>query len=142
MTTGSDVVLAARSWLGVPFQWQQSNRFGCDCKGLIVGVARELGLPEAASLYAAIADYGRAVPVPLLLRGLAATFTRANEPRPGDVLLMTMGGSPCHLGFHAGDRVIHTYNNGPRRVITSRLAAIANVWPIHSAWRFPSLADG
>lgn len=143
MTTAADVVAEARSWKGTPFVWQASLKgVGADCKGLIWGVARELGLPEASSLYAAIADYGRVVPVPLLLKGLSATFERATVPQPGDVLLMKMGGQPCHLGFHAGDQVIHTYNNGPRKVITSRFAAVARAWPIHSAWRFPSLADG
>lgn len=141
--TPADLVAEARTWVGTPFVWQASLKgVGADCKGLIWGVARELGLPEASSVYAAVADYRRVVPVPLLLKGLAATFTRAPDPQSGDVLLMTMGGQPCHLGFHAGDAVIHTYNNGPRRVITSRLAAVASVWPIHSAWRFPSLADG
>jgi cell wall-associated NlpC family hydrolase len=143
MVTAADVVAEARDWKDTPFVWQASLKgVGADCKGLIWGVARELGLPEAASLYAAIANYGRVVPVPLLLKGLAATFARADDPQPGDVLLMSMGGQPCHLGFHAGDDVIHTYNNGPKRVISSRRAAVERAWPIHSAWRFPSLTDG
>lgn len=143
MTTASDVVAEALEWKGTPFVWQASLKgVGADCKGLILGVARELGMPEATSLYAAISDYGRVVPVRLLLKGLAATFERAADPQPGDVLVMTMGGSPQHLGFHAGGDVIHTYNNGPRRVISSRLASVQRAWPIHSAWRFPSLADG
>jgi NlpC/P60 family putative phage cell wall peptidase len=140
VTTAADIVAEAEAWLGTPFHWQASLKgVGCDCKGLIWGVARELGLPEAASLYAQIADYGARVPVETLLAGLQATLTRTAFAQPGDVLLFRMAGRPQHLGLHAGDRVIHTYNGGPRRVISTHLAAPARPWPLHSAWRFGSL---
>lgn len=140
MTTASDVVAEAMTWKGTPFHWQASLKgVGADCKGLIVGVARELGLPEAASLYAAMADYGWRVPVAVLKRGLAETFDRTDDPRAGDVLLLTLGGSPQHLAIHAGEVVIHTYNAGPKRVITSPMSVIRRAWPLDSAWRFRSL---
>ncbi len=140
MTTGVDVVTEAREWLRTPFVWQASLKgVGADCKGLVVGVARSLGLPEGDSLYAAIGDYGFKVPVGLLKTGLAATLTQVREPEPGDVLLLTMGGSPQHLGIHAGEHLIHTYNGGPKQVIATRLSAALRAWPLHSAWRFPSL---
>lgn len=140
MTTAADVVAEAWEWRGTPFHWQASlKQVGADCKGLVAGVARELGLPEAASLYAAIADYGPRVPVALLKRGLAETLVRVDDPQPGDVLLMTIGGKPQHLGIHAGDKVIHTYNGGPKQVIDTRLLVALRVWPLDSAWRFASL---
>jgi NlpC/P60 family putative phage cell wall peptidase len=138
--TGADVVAEARAWMGTPFKWQASLKgIGCDCKGLIWGVARSLGLPEADSPYAKIADYSRRVPVDVLKEGLAATLTRASVVQPGDVLVFIMGGRPQHLGIHAGDHVIHTYNGGPGKVIASRLLLSRRPWPLHSAWRFPSL---
>jgi NlpC/P60 family putative phage cell wall peptidase len=138
--TPADLVTEARSWLGTPFHWQASLKgVGCDCKGLIWGVARALGLPEADSRFAGIADYGRRVPVPTLLRGMAATFDRVTDPAPGDVLLFVMAGQPQHLGIHAGEHVIHTYNGGPGRVIETRLNPPRRPWPLHSAWRFRSL---
>lgn len=142
MTTGSDIVVEARAWLGTPFHWQASLKgVGCDCKGLVWGVARALGLPEGESGYAKVANYGARVPVDTLLAGLGATLTRTVSPEPGDVLLFVMGGKPQHLGIHAGNEVIHTYNGGPSRVIATRLALPRKPWPLHSAWRFPSL-DG
>lgn len=138
--TPADLVAEARSWVGTPFVWQASLKgVGADCKGFLAGALRNLGLPEGDGLYARMADYGPRVPVPLLLKGLAETLHRTAESQDADILLMTMGGSPCHLGFRAGDQVIHTYNNGPRRVIASRLASVMRAWPIHSAWRIPSL---
>lgn len=138
MTTRADVERVARSWLGVPFHWQQSSRIGCDCKGLVVGVARELGLPEAASVAASIADYGSKVPVELLKKGLAQTLEKV-APEAGDVLLMRFNGRAQHLGIHAGDVLIHTYNTGPRCVIATPLTVALRCWPLDSAWRFRSL---
>lgn len=140
MTTAAEVVAEARAWLGTPFHWQASLKgVGADCKGLVAGVARALGLPEGDSLYAGIGDYGFKVPVALLKEGLAATLTRTAFAAPGDVLLLTMAGSPQHLGIHAGEHVIHTYNGGPKQVIATRLTAALRAWPLDSAWRFPSL---
>lgn len=144
MATAGDFVAEAQAWIGTPFHWQASVKgVGCDCKGLVAGVARALGLPEAEGLYARMADYGAdgRVPVSTLLRGMAETLTRTPVARPGDVLLFRMSGQPQHMGVHAGDHVIHTYNGGPRRVIATRLALPARPWPLHSAWRFPSLEE-
>ena len=132
-----EIVAEAREWLGTPFVWQASLKgVGADCKGLVWGVARELGLPEANSLHAQIADYPDRVPVALLRQGLEATLTKVETPEPGDLLLMTFGGKPQHLGFHAGDQVIHTYGKGPRCVIAQPLSIVSRHFPIHSAWRF------
>jgi cell wall-associated NlpC family hydrolase len=39
------IINAARQWIGTPFHHQGRKRgVGCDCLGLIVGVANELGL--------------------------------------------------------------------------------------------------
>lgn len=43
----NDVVSAARSWLGTPFALHGRVKLkGCDCLGLIMGVAQELGLQD------------------------------------------------------------------------------------------------
>lgn len=140
--TGADIVAEARSWLGTAFHWQASLKgVGADCKGLVWGVARELGLPEAQSLYASTADYGAKVPAALLKRGLGETFLRVADPRPGDVLLMKPGGVAQHLAIHAGETVIHTYSTGPRCVVETPIRAALRAWPLDSAWRFPSLED-
>jgi len=38
------IVRQAREWLGVPYRHQGRTREGCDCLGLIVGVAAELDI--------------------------------------------------------------------------------------------------
>ena len=143
--TSADVVAEARSWIGTPFHWQASLKgVGCDCKGFVAGVARELGLPEASGLYANISDYGAVVPVHLLRQGLAATLTRATEMQPGDVLLMNAGGKPQHLGIFTGEAVLHCWGRGEprnRSVLPHPTRVAMKAWPVDSIWRFGSL-DG
>ena len=132
-----EIVAEAREWLGTPFIWQASLKgVGCDCKGLVVGVARELGRPEAASLHARMADYSTNVPAHTLRAGLAANLDRVSEPEPGDVLLMRIAGKPQHLGIFAGDSVIHTYGKGPKRVIAHSTPVALRAFPLDSIWRF------
>jgi cell wall-associated NlpC family hydrolase len=42
----TDIVAAARTYLGVPWRHQGRTRAGLDCAGLIVMVARDLALSD------------------------------------------------------------------------------------------------
>lgn len=140
MTTLADYAAEARSWEGTPFHWQASLKgVGCDCRGLIVGAARALGLPEADGLWAGVADYGARVPVAKLKQGLRETL-EPFESVLGAVLLMKVAGVPQHLGIHAGTHVIHAYSAGPKkRTLATPLDVSLRAWPLDSAWRFRSL---
>lgn len=132
------IVAAARLWLGTPFHWGASVRgVGCDCKGLIAGVARDLGRAEAASVEALACDYGTGRFTPERLRaGLARLFDPADEPEPGDVLLLKVAGKAQHLAIYAGNgRMIHTYSKGPGCVIEVPMGA---TWrrALDSIWRW------
>ena len=95
------VAAQAELWIGVPFVWQGRIRAGCDCKGLIAGIAAELGFAEADSLEALCGDYGEKVPVARLRGGLGARFdqVRGADRAPGDVLLCLVSGKPQHLAI-------------------------------------------
>lgn len=143
----AEVVAEARAWIGTPVQWQQAVKGrGCDCRGLVAGVARALGLPEGEALPARVMDYGRAVPVYRLNAGLVATFDRVPEMAPGDVLLLRMGGTAQHLGVFTGPGVVHAYGRGQRhvlhRVIETPLASALRAWPLDSIWRWRSVDYG
>ncbi len=136
---GLAVVAEARSWIDTPFIWQASVKGrGCDCKGLIAGVAGALGRPEAISLPARIADYRKVNPKQLKA-GLAALFDPTAEPGPGDILLLKVAGVAQHLAIFAGATMIHTYAKGPAKVIE---VPLARVWrdAIDSAWTWRAVA--
>jgi cell wall-associated NlpC family hydrolase len=112
----------ALTWVGTPFKWQgRVKGVGCDCKGMVAGVAKEAGRPEADSVYALARDYrkigGR------LTQGLDSLFDRVTEAQPGDILLMLLGGKPEHLAIVTKSengvpkRMVHCYHTGPSKVI-------------------------
>lgn len=136
MTLGERVVAEARTWRGTPFHPQASCKHaGADCAGLITGVARELNLPAANSIYAGMADYQRVDPE-LLQRGLAETMDLVDEAQPGDLLLLVVAHKPQHLAVYCGNnRMIHTYYAGPSMVIE---VPMGRSWwrAVHSIWRW------
>jgi cell wall-associated NlpC family hydrolase len=145
MTRGELVAAEAREWLGTPFRWQQSQKgVGCDCKGLLWGVARELGFPEAESLYAKVADYSPTRPVPsaLLKEGFAELFDPVtDEWQPGDILLLKIAGpkGPTnHIAIVSDDtaRAIHAQIGSRDWVKETRLRALLTVCPVDSVWRW------
>jgi cell wall-associated NlpC family hydrolase len=134
---GAQVAACAETWLDVPFKWQGTVRAGCDCKGLVAGIARECGRPEADSLPALAGDYATKVDVRRLKAGLAALFDQVSERQPGDVLLLRLGGAAQHLAIYAPkpghpDRIIEAMPTGPGRVRPSRATAVR----IDSIWRW------
>lgn len=139
-TRGELVAAQAREWLGTPFVWQASQRgYGCDCKGLLWGVARELGFPEAESLYAKVADYSPTRPVPsaLLKEGFAAIFDPVSEMRPGDVLLLKRGGHVAHIAIvSSDDSAIHAQIDSKAWVKETKLRALLKLWQLDSVWRW------
>lgn len=136
--TGADVVREAREWKGTPFKWQASLKgVGCDCKGLVWGVARELGLPEAESIHAKVADYAT-VDTRRLLRGMQETFRRVRELSPGCVVLLNMGERVQHMGIVTPNELIHATSREPKMVVVT---PITRFWRarIASIWAWPSL---
>ncbi len=133
-----DTVAIAREWAGTPFHWgAAAKQVGCDCRGLISGVARELGRPEASAWEATWKGYGTQVPTGALRAGMERLFDPVvGAWAPGDVLLLKIAGKPQHLAIYCGDgRMIHTYGGGPRRVIEVPMGA---VWKraVDSVWRW------
>ncbi len=135
---GHEIADRAREWVGTPFAWQQAAKGrGCDCKGLIAGIARELGRPEGQSVEALlIGDHRGRVPVSDLKHGLARLFDKAEIAREGDILLMRVGGKAQHLAIYVGNgRMVHCYQKGPGRVIE---VPMGDVWwrAVDSVWRW------
>ena len=142
LSRGAMVAAQAELWIDTPFVWQGRVRgHGCDCKGLVAGIAAELGFAEAASLEAMAGDYGDGAPVPLarLRRGLAKLFDMVPvaDRQPGDVLLVKLRRLPQHLAIFAPrdvrpDRAIEAMAGHPGRVRPADWSTDR----IDSAWRW------
>jgi cell wall-associated NlpC family hydrolase len=134
-----DIIACARGWVDTPFRHQaQRKGVGCDCKGLIVGVAAELGLPEAQSLAALDRVYSASFSGRRMYDGLAATLTRVAEALPGDLLAILIARDPYprHLAFLTErETIIHSYGAGVGRVAE----VPRGHWRVHTAWTWPSL---
>lgn len=137
--TGAAVVAAARGWLGTPFCHQgRLSGVGVDCVGLVIGVARELGLSDFD-----VTGYARSPDSDALCR-LAHELMQPIPPsaaRPGDVLLIAIEGRARHLAIRselAGDpAMIHAWAP-QRRVVEHRIDADWAV-RIRAAFRLPGV---
>lgn len=132
MTTRADVVTCARSWVGTPYQHQARLKgVGVDCAGLVIGVARELGLIEADW---DVQGYARQPDGASLRRWCDDSMTPIgrNDMQPGDVVLVAFDAAPGHMGIvadylHGGLSIVHALGITAKRVIETRLMFSASM---------------
>jgi cell wall-associated NlpC family hydrolase len=112
MTTRADIVATARSYLGVRWHHQGRNRAGLDCIGLVIVVAKDLGLSDYD-----IDGYGR-VPDGKSLRATMCEQMDLlkRDPLPGDVLLFAFQRNPLHTAIVTDTGMIHAFANA-RKVV-------------------------
>jgi len=134
MTTSSavtpdSIVLAARSYLGTPFQHQgRLKGIGIDCVGLLVGVARELGIWGDSIDHTA---YRRREDGTILMQMLETHLVRKEEGEPlrvGDILAMKHT-VPQHVAI-----VTESYPNGDFKIIHALEAGVVE-HRLDTRWR-------
>lgn len=139
----TEIVAAARGWLGTPYHHQASRRgVGCDCLGLLRGVWRELlgDEPERAPAYSP--DWAEAHGRETLLEAASRHFVRTKDVRAGRVLVFRWrAGSPAkHVGIAVSEtRFVHAYD-GAGRAVEGTLSA---VWRkrLVAVFDFPGVVD-
>lgn len=136
ITDTARLVACARGWIGTRFHHQgrqkatASHKGGVDCLGLLVGVARELGLKDRRadamlSGYDA-RDYGHIPDGIALQNRLAQLLCPIDKTaiREGDIGLFRFDGNPQHVGIigegRAGLTLIHAYAPA-RKVVETTL---------------------
>lgn len=104
-----EVVIQARSWIGVPFHHQgRSKALGVDCAGFVVELARELRI--LPSDFKETVDYRRLPDG--RLEGLIQGICRKTEKaEPGTLILFKWPSQnyPSHVGICTGPTLIHAY---------------------------------
>ncbi len=129
MTTRAQVVAVAHRWLGTRWTHQASKRgVGTDCIGLVVGVARELELPEADKFDSdlSIAGYGREPDPQMTMSACGRYLWPVDDPQPGDILYMKVHGvaHPMHFAIMSSDDyMIHAYAQA-KKVVENRIDAV------------------
>lgn len=129
MAAGSQVVSAARDWLGTPYRHQASARgAGTDCLGLLRGVWRDVVGPEPVIIPAYTFDWSEPQGEERLWAAALVHLSPAGpDMKPGDVLLFRMrnGAVAKHLGIlsEAGPlpAFVHAYTG--HGVVESPLSA-------------------
>ncbi|MBK5911472.1 hypothetical protein CCR85_08205 [Rhodothalassium salexigens] len=121
MTEAETIVALARRWLGTPWHHQGRVRgVGVDCAGLVIGVARDLGLdPVDVTGYARRPDSDE---LARLVRAHLAEIPLARAG-PGAVLLLRIDDRAQHLGILTDVGLLHAYAPA-RRVVEHRIDAL------------------
>jgi NlpC/P60 family putative phage cell wall peptidase len=135
--TRAEVVAQARTWVGT--RWQHQGRIkgvAVDCAGLIIGVARELGLADAQ------VDGYSPLPDGMTLQRYCAQYMqpiRLDEAQPGDVVTMAWDRHPQHIGILTDVGLIHSYAHG-RGVVEH---ALDREWRLRlrGAYRMPGVTE-
>lgn len=137
------IVQTAREWLDTPYQHQQRLKgVAVDCVGLVIGVARELGIVRPEFDYTGYARVPHGNNMLQVLRANMRQIPR-DQMRPGDVVCVSFGGDPQHVGIvgdyrHGGLSIIHAASN-PGCVVETRLL-FGKVFTFVEAYQFPEAA--
>lgn len=126
MVTTTQIVDEARKWKGVPWRHQGRTERGIDCAGLVVCVAKELGLSDFDTT-----DYQRTAQQHKLL-GYFREHMDARplkDVRPGDVILFRDSAYPCHVAMvgESNGRLSIIHAHAERRVVLEE--------PLTEHWR-------
>lgn len=131
----SDLIIEeARSWLGTRFHHQarvkksSTGSGGCDCIGLIIGVAEKLNLKSKENINLKSFDYTTYPKLPLgnrLKEELDRHFELSSKDnmQVGSVVLFDFGRGPQHVGIISGVnpyKIIHAYIQA-RKVVEHNL---------------------
>lgn len=145
-TQATSIVTAARGYLGVPFEHQGRTRKGLDCVGLLVCVAKDLGLAHDDS-----ASYSRNPSPRKMLDALMVSCDRVSgvkglslegdlsawaDSQPGDIVVFWFSAPtrPQHVAFRTQRGMLHTW--GSVGMVVEH--GLTEWWRerVHSVWRY------
>lgn len=141
MTTPAEVIAEAYTWMGTPWRHQhRAKGVAVDCAGLVIGVARELGLVAPDFDFT---GYGRQADGTLL--AVCERFMQRiprDQMAAGDVLVLAVESDPQHMGVlvpyrHGGLALVHA-SSAARKVVETRVM-FARTFVFRAAFRLPGV---
>lgn len=139
------MIAAARQFLGVRFAHQGRSAQGLDCLGLLLVTAQQVGLTLDNQAVMALdqRSYGARPDTVFLQQRLARFLQPVMQAQVGDILLLSIEGSPQHLALvsdypaEGALGMIHAYAVA-RKVVEHRYDA---QWQAvtHAIYRLPEL---
>lgn len=144
MTTRTQIVTEARTWLGTPFHHQARIKgVGVDCVGLLIALGRQFGM---VPLEWDVQGYDRNPDGRTLLAGCMEMMTPIEQDamRPGDVVLVRFDAHPQHVGIvgdyrHGGLSIIHASGNAGSVIETRLMFSSAMLFV--AAFSLPGVTD-
>ena len=117
------LITTARTWIGTPFHHQgRLKHIGCDCLGLVLGIAEELALQSEGTILHSLDNtaYSRAPNTTELIQKMERYLQKveAGKWQAGDIALIHIAGNPQHLGIitdgiHGSYGILHAvYGKG------------------------------
>lgn len=142
MTTRAAIVREAREWIDCPYHHQARVKgVGVDCAGLVIGVARGVGIVPAGF---DVNGYARQPDGVSLLRHCRQWMVQidVSEMQEGDVIVTRFETDPCHFAIladyqHGGLSMIHAVRG--RGVMEHRLDR-TNMARVVAAFALPGVA--
>ena len=120
MATREQIVQEARKWVGTPFVHLGRRRgLGIDCAGLVLCIARDLGLADWLEAYS---TYSRQPVGDEVLRACRERLQEKQRIEPGDVIVFRNPRSACHAAIASDKGIIHAHA-GIGRVVETALDA-------------------
>ncbi len=105
---------AAKEWIGTPFHLQgRVKNVGCDCLGLLMGIARDLNLKTKLGTLLVEhdrSDYHLIHDGQILEQQLDQLLGQTHELEEGNLLLLEYDKNPQHLAIVSdGEKIIHAH---------------------------------
>jgi cell wall-associated NlpC family hydrolase len=116
MIPRANVVAAARRYIGVRWHHQGRSTAGIDCIGLVVCVARDVGIEAAKH---DVRDYDK-LPSNGILERLLSPHLLPGEGLPGDIMLFRFNLEPQHLAIVTNYGMVHAFIQA-HKVVESRI---------------------
>lgn len=137
-TKANEIVLRAKGFVGVRYRHQGRNEVGLDCAGLIIAVAKMLGLTDKDTT-----SYSRRPNVPeftAFMMETNCTQLPYGKHKHGDILRLNTAGWPVHIAIYEVDEAgqewyIHAFL--PHKKVTRDPLTDMVKKSISSVWRFP-----